>query len=58
MGVLEKSRLGSIKKGLLKDKLPKGDPERATTTLLRVISFSSSATLLLLSFYFLKCTFL
>jgi len=47
MGVLEESRLGSIKKGLLKDKLPKGDLGRATAILLKVISFSRNATLLL-----------
>jgi len=47
IGVLKESRLGSIKKGLLKDKLPKGDLERATTILLRVVSFSGDITLLL-----------
>jgi len=47
MGVLKESRLGSIKKGLLKNELPKGDLGRATTILLRVISFSRDTTLLL-----------
>jgi len=47
MGVLEESRLESIKKGLLKDKSPKGDLGRVTTILPRVISFSRDATLLL-----------
>jgi len=47
MGVLKESRLGSIKKGLLKDKSPKGDLRRATATLLGVISFFRDATLLL-----------
>jgi len=47
MGVLEESRLESIKKGSLKDESPKGDPGRATATLLRVISFSGDVTLLL-----------
>jgi len=47
MGVLKESRLGSIKKGLLKDELPKGDLGRATTILLKVVSFSGDATLLL-----------
>jgi len=47
MGVLEKSRLGSIKKGSPKDELPKGDLGRATTTLLRVVSFFRDTTLLL-----------
>jgi len=66
MGVLEESRLGSIKKGSLKDELPKEDLERATAILLRVVSFSRDATLLLpnldrpywTSFYSLKRTFL
>jgi len=49
MGVLKESRLGSIKKELLKDKLPKGDLRGATTILLRVVSFSRSSTYLLLS---------
>ena len=43
--VLEESRLGSIEKGLPKDKLPKGDLGRATTILLKVVSFSRDATL-------------
>jgi len=47
MGVLEESRLGSIKKGLPKDKSSKGDLGRATAILLRVVSFSRDATLLL-----------
>jgi len=47
MGVLEKSRLGSIKKESPKDKLPKGDLGRATTKLLRVVSFLRDVTLLL-----------
>jgi len=47
MGVLEESRLGNIKKGSLKNKSPKGDLGRATTILLRIVSFSRDTTLLL-----------
>jgi len=47
MGVLKESRLGSIEKGLPKNKSPKGDLGRATTILLRVVSFTGDATLLL-----------
>jgi len=47
IGVLKESRLGSIKKGLLKNKLTKGDLRGATTILLRVVSFSRNSTLLL-----------
>jgi len=67
IGVLEENRLGNIKKGLPKNKLPKGDPGRATAKLLKVISFIGRELILLLlssyrpyfiSFYFLKRTFL
>jgi len=44
---LEESRSGSIKKGLLKDELPKGDLGGATIMLLRTVSFSRNITLLL-----------
>ena len=37
---MEENRLGNIKKGLLKNKLPKGDLGRAIAELLRVISFA------------------
>ena len=45
--VLEESRLGSIKKGLLKNELYKGDLGGVTTILLRTVSFSRNVTLLL-----------
>jgi len=49
MGVLEESRLGSInKKGLLKNKLPKGDPREAIAELLRVVSLIGGEPVLLL----------
>jgi len=38
-----------MEKGLPKDKLPKGDLGGATAILLRTVSFSKDATLLLLS---------
>ena len=48
IGVLEESRLGNIKKGLLKDEIiPKGDLRGATTMLLRVVFFSGNSTRLL-----------
>jgi len=51
--VLEENRLGNIKKKLLKNKLPKGDLEKAIAELLRVISFAikRESVLLLLSSY-------
>jgi len=65
---LEENRLGNInKEGSLKNKLPKGDPGRATAELLRVIPFIGGELVLLLlssyrpyfiSFHFLKRTFL
>jgi len=53
IGVLEESRLGNInKEGLLKNKLPKGDPRGAIAKLLGVVSFiGGELVLLLLSFY-------
>jgi len=50
---LEENRSGNIKEGLLKNELPKGDPGRAITELLRVVSFAirRESVLLLLSSY-------
>jgi len=49
MGVLKESRLGNInKKGLLKNKLPKGDLRGAIAELLRVVSLAGGEPVLLL----------
>jgi len=49
MGVLKESRLGNInKKGLLKNKLLKGDLRKAIAELLRVISLIEREPVLLL----------
>jgi len=48
MGVLKESRLGSVKKGLLKNKLPKGDLRGVITKLLGVISLIGGELVLLL----------
>jgi len=45
---LEESRLGSVKKGLPKNKLPKGDLKGAIAKLLRVISLIGGELVLLL----------
>jgi len=45
---LEKSRLGSIKKGSLKNELPKGDLRGAIAELLGVISLIGGELVLLL----------
>ena len=47
-GVSEESRLGSVKKGLLKNELPKGDPRGAIAELLGVVSLAGGELVLLL----------